>query len=285
MKKIVIMPGGFHPWHAGHTALYHAAKSAFPSADVFVAATSDTSSRPFPFKVKKMLAQAAGVPANRFIQVKNPFRAEEITQMYDPAETQLIFVRSEKDQDQNPKPGGVKKDGSASYLQPYRRMGLEPMNRHAYMHYLPVAQFGPGMTSATEIRAKWPDMSLEQKAGLVKTIYPAASGNVAAVDKLVEILDSVMMPEQSAEMVETIGDDPIANQSINNSDSATVDALVQQLAMVVTHIRQKDFLAVRKLLTDPALVTLLDLLADDTEIDSVDDQVDNASFDDYAEEK
>ena len=281
MKKLVIMPGGFHPWHAGHTALYHAAKSAFPSADVFVAATSDTSSRPFPFKVKKMLAQAAGVPANRFIQVKNPFRVEEITQMYDPAETQLIFVRSEKDQDQNPKPGVVKKDGSPSYLQLYRRTGLEPMNQHAYMDYLPVAQFGPGMTSATEIRAKWPDMTPEQKAGLVKTIYPMASGNVAAVDKLVEILDSVMLSSQSAEMVETVD-----NQLIDHSaDVATVDAVVQQLAMAVTCIRQKDFASVRELLTDPALIILLDQLVDNEVVDTVDDHSETVPFNDYAEEK
>jgi hypothetical protein len=281
MKKIVIMPGGFHPWHAGHTALYHAAKSAFPSADVFVAATADTSSRPFPFKVKKMLAQAAGVPANRFIQVKNPFRVEEITQMYDPADTQLIFVRSEKDQDQNPKPGIVKKDGSASYLQLYRRMGLEPMARHAYMHYLPVAQFGPGMTSATEIRAKWPDMSAEQKAGLVKTIYPLVAGNVAAVDKLVEILDSVMLPDQSAEVVETVDTQPMDNYE----DVATVDAVVQQLAMAVTYIRQKDFVSVRNLLADPALITLLDQLVNDEVVDTIDDHSETVPFDDYAEEK
>ena len=65
MKKLVIMPGGFHPWHAGHTALYNSAQAVFPSADVFVAATADVSNRPFPFKLKKTLAQAAGVPANK----------------------------------------------------------------------------------------------------------------------------------------------------------------------------------------------------------------------------
>ena len=121
MKKLVIMPGGFHPWHAGHTALYNSAETVFPSADVVVAATADTSTRPFPFKLKKTLAQAAGVPANKFIQVKSPFRAEEITQLYDPTETQLIFVRSAKDMDQAPRPGGVKKNGEPSYLQPYKR--------------------------------------------------------------------------------------------------------------------------------------------------------------------
>jgi len=192
MKKLVIIPGGYHPYHAGHKALYDAAVEAFPSADVFVAATADTSTRPFPFAVKKFLAQQAGVPGNRFIQVKSPFRAEEITQMYDPEQTQLIFARSDKDKMQQPQAGGVKKDGSASYLQPYKRNGLEPMNKHGYMVYLPTVQFGPGMTSATEIRAKWPGMTPEEKISLVKTLYPSTEGKDAAAGKIVSMLDQVL---------------------------------------------------------------------------------------------
>ena len=57
MKQLVIMPGGFHPFHAGHLALYQSALEAFPGADVKVAATNDTSNRPFPFKLKEKLAQ------------------------------------------------------------------------------------------------------------------------------------------------------------------------------------------------------------------------------------
>jgi hypothetical protein len=193
MKKIVIVPGGFHPFHAGHKALYDAAREAFPSADVFVAATADTSNRPFPFAVKKFLAQQAGVPGNRFIQVKSPFRAEEITQMYDPDNTQLIFVRSEKDAQKQPQPGGVKKDGSAAYLQPYKRNGLEPFSQHGYMAYLPTVQFGPGMTSATEIRAKWPEMTPEEKIALVKVMYPSTEAKEAAAAKIVSMLDEILM--------------------------------------------------------------------------------------------
>jgi len=192
MKKIVIVPGGFHPFHAGHMALYTAAREAFPSAEVFVAATADTSARPFPFAAKKFLAQQAGVPANRFIQVKSPFRAEEITQMYDPKDTVLIFVRSEKDAQKPPQAGGVKKDGSPAYLQPYRRNGLEPFSQHGYMAYLPTVQFGPGMTSATEIRAKWPEMSPEEKIGLVKTMYPSTADRDDAAGKIVNMLDEIM---------------------------------------------------------------------------------------------
>ena len=197
MKKIVIIPGGFHPFHAGHMALYNAAQEAFPSAEVFVAATDDTSGRPFPFKTKRFLAQQAGVPGNRFIQVKSPFRAEEITQMYDPDSTVLIFARSEKDRMKQPQAGGVKKDGSASYLHPYKRNGLQPMSRHGYMVYLPTVQFGPGMTSATEIRAKWPTMDAKEKIALVKVLYPSTASNDSAAGKIVTMLDEIMASDIS----------------------------------------------------------------------------------------
>ena len=52
MKQLVLISGGFHPFHPGHLSLYQAAKETFPSADVVVAATNDTSSRPFDFKIK-----------------------------------------------------------------------------------------------------------------------------------------------------------------------------------------------------------------------------------------
>jgi hypothetical protein len=249
MKKLVIMPGGFHPWHAGHTALYQSAQDVFPSADVFVAATADTSTRPFPFKLKKMLAQAAGVPAHRFIQVKSPFRAEEITQSYDPANTVLIFVRSAKDMTTQPQPGGVKKDGSPSYLQPYKRNGLAPMTKHAYIAYLPVAQFGPGMTSATEIRAKWPEMDNEAKLGLVKSIYPSAQNDRAA-GKLVEILDSILGAGIEEDLAQHVI--PMDQQNL-------VANLSKELSQFVGLLKAGDYIEAQQLLNGEIASRMYDL--------------------------
>ena len=194
LKKVVIIPGGFHPFHAGHKALYDAAVAQFPKADVFIAATDDKSNRPFPFKLKKQLAGIAGIPAHRFVQVKSPFQPKEITGLYDPEDTQLIFVRSDKDSGVSPMPGGFKKDGSASYLQPLKRGAPENMKQHGFMTYLPTVQFGPGMTSATEIRAKWAGMSDEEKADLVNNLYPMSSAPVAS--KAIEIFNNVLAEEK-----------------------------------------------------------------------------------------
>lgn len=197
MTQIVVMPGGFHPFHAGHLALYNSARKAFPNAEVFVAATNDTSTRPFPFPVKEKLAKLAGVESGHFVQVKSPFRAEEITSQFDPARDVLIFVRSEKDANKPPQAGGVKKDGSPSYLQPLQgQTRYEPFAKHAYMAYLPTVEFGPGMTSATEIRSAWPQLNEKRKTALVMSLYPRTQGNAKLAATVVGLLDAAIGTEQ-----------------------------------------------------------------------------------------
>jgi len=193
MSTIVIMPGGFHPFHAGHAALYQSARRAFPGARVYVAATNDTSSRPFPFAVKEKLARLAGVQPGHFVQVKSPFRAEEITSQFDPETDHLIFVRSEKDADKPPQAGGVKKNGEPAYLQPLLgAKRLEPFARHAYMAYLPTVEFGPGMTSATEIRTAWPTLNNKRKTALVMSLYPKTQINPKLAATVVKMLDTAI---------------------------------------------------------------------------------------------
>lgn len=196
MTTVVIMPGGFHPFHAGHAELYKSIQRTFPDAEVFVAATNDTSSRPFPFAVKEKLAKLAGVEPGHFVQVKSPFRADEITQHYDPATDTLIFIRSKKDEGKPPIPGGVKKDGSPAYLQPLMgAKSLEPFARHAYMAYLPTVEFGPGMTSATEIRTVWPRLNKKRKLALVMSLYPDTQANPALAIEIRDDLDTAMGTE------------------------------------------------------------------------------------------
>jgi hypothetical protein len=200
MTQIVVMPGGFHPFHAGHMALYNSAREAFPDAEVYVAATNDTSSRPFPFAVKEKLAKLAGVEPGHFVQVKSPFRAEEITAKFDPAQDTLIFVRSEKDAGSPPRPGGTKKDGSPAYLQPLAGAeNLEPFAQHAYMAYLPTVEFGPGMTSATQIRTAWPGLNDKRKTALVMSLYPKTQTNPKLAATVAKLLDAAIGTQEVTE--------------------------------------------------------------------------------------
>lgn len=196
MTTVVIMPGGFHPFHPGHLSLYNSARRTFPDAEVYVAATNDTSERPFPFVVKEKLAKLAGVEPGHFVQVKSPFRAEEITAKFDPNKDQLIFVRSEKDATKPPQAGGIKKDGSPAYLQPLLgAKRLEPFARHAYMAYLPVKEFLPGMTGASDIRAEWPSLDGQTKLDRVTSLYPATEKNPRLAAAVVKMLDTAILGE------------------------------------------------------------------------------------------
>jgi hypothetical protein len=200
MTTVVIMPGGFHPFHAGHMALYNSARRTFPDAEVFVAATNDTSNRPFPFAIKEKLAKLAGVEPGHFVQVKSPFRADEITSQFDPNKDQLIFVRSTKDANQPPQAGGVKKDGKPAYLQPLLgAKRLDPFSKHAYMAYLPTVEFGPGMTSATEIRGSWPKLDDRRKTALVMSLYPKTQGNQQLAATVVKMLDAAIGSTQGVD--------------------------------------------------------------------------------------
>jgi hypothetical protein len=216
MKQVVIMPGGFHPFHAGHAALYQAARQAFPGADVYVAATNDTSERPFPFQVKEKLAQLAGVPKGRFMQVKSPFGAEEILAPYNPDDTQLIFVKSNKNSRTGPSPEGPfpaepdPKTGQLPLVTRGARKGLPvsdrlqyyqqgqpmaPMSRHSYLAYLPTVEFGPGMTSGSQIRDAWPKLNEKRKTALVMSLYPKTQTNPALAANAVKMLDTAIGTE------------------------------------------------------------------------------------------
>jgi glycerol-3-phosphate cytidylyltransferase-like family protein len=214
MSTIVIIPGGFHPFHAGHYALYKSALEAFPNADVYVAATNDQSERPFPFALKEKLAKLAGVAPGRFVQVKSPFEASEITSKYDPDNTVLIYVKSEKNAKNGSDPEGPfpaeidpstgklpvvtrgprKGQPVSTRLQYYKgnEDNLQPMSKHSYLAYLPTVEFGPGITSATQIRKAWPTLNDKRKLALVMSLYPAAQKNPKLAQNVVGMFDQVM---------------------------------------------------------------------------------------------
>ena len=244
MSTIVIMPGGFHPFHAGHMALYNSAKKAFPGADVYVAATNDTKTRPFPFAIKEKLAKVAGVSPGHFIQVKSPFQPREITDNFNPAEDVVIFVRSEKDRNESPKPGGMKKDGSPAYFQPWTGKDVQPFGKHAYMAYLPTVEFGPGISSATEIRNAWPKLDDRRKTAMVMSLYPATQKNPKLASNVVKMLDMGMGNElaETIKRVEPISQPVPIQQTITQPKQHIHTPPEKKTPAVVNHIKPKDSL-------------------------------------------
>jgi len=200
-RTVAVMPGGFHPFHPGHKSLYDWAVKTFGQGNVYVAATNDTAARPFPFDVKKKLAGMAGVPESNFIQVKSPFNAMSYQDIVDD-NTALVFVRSEKDKAEQPKPDQTKKNGEPGYLRTYTGKDLNSSNEMGYMAYGPTINFdfsGMQIKSASELRATWPNMSDEDKHKAATLMY--GDGHDEAVQLLDKALGGSNAPVEEADVV------------------------------------------------------------------------------------
>jgi hypothetical protein len=64
------------------------------------------------------------------------------------------------------------------------------------MAYLPTVEFGPGMTSATEIRTAWPTLNEKRKTALVMSLYPRTQSNPKLAATVVGLLDAAIGGEQ-----------------------------------------------------------------------------------------
>lgn len=209
-KVIAVMPGGFHPFHPGHKSLYDWAVDTFGQDNVFVAATNDTTTRPFPFEVKQKLAGMAGVPTNRFIQVKSPFNALSYNDIIgDASQTALVFIRSEKDKTSHPLPDQIRKsDGNMGYLISYNGKVDSTADTHGYLAYGPTINFdfsGMSIKSASELRSAWPDMQGEDKMKAAELMYPG-NGKTA-----VELLDKALGSSNEA-VTEAPNNPPVAQK-------------------------------------------------------------------------
>ena len=193
------MPGGFHPFHPGHKSLYDWAVKTFGQTNVYVAATNNQETRPFPFNVKKQLASFAGVPPTNFIEVKSPFNLNSYGGLLQ-AGTALVFVRSEKDRNEQPQPDKIKKDGTPGYIKSYK--GDKDMEDHTtsgYMAYGPTINFqfsGVDIKSASELRKSWPSMAPEDKRKAAEEMYPGKGMEAA------KLLDDALGTEPAEESVQ-----------------------------------------------------------------------------------
>ena len=192
-KEIVIFPGGYHPFSPGHLFAYNTLRKAFPSADLYVASSDSTSERPFPFEDKKILAVAAGIPTDKFVEVKSPYKAEEITKDYNPEKDVLVFGLSAKDANRL---SYVKKDGTPGYFQKYKPgIVMDTFDKHAYVYITPTVSYkvmGKDVTSASIIRKMYGEADDKGKMEILKELYPKASP-----EKLKPIFDKALMTSET----------------------------------------------------------------------------------------
>jgi hypothetical protein len=155
---IAIYPGRFQPFSRHHAEAFEWLKTKF-GKNTFIATSDkiDPPKSPLNFAEKKMVISKFGYGSN-LVQVKNPYKAEEITANFNPNDTAIVFMVGEKDMLEDPrfsmKP---KKDGSAGYFKPYKgnEKDLEGFDRRGYLIVAPHMSFdipGIGEMSGTNVR-------------------------------------------------------------------------------------------------------------------------------------
>lgn len=134
-----IYPGRFHPAGPHHYQAYKWLADKFGEDKVFVATADkiELPDSPLNFKEKKAVWMGYGVPANRIIQTKSPYTATEVLDLL-PDGAAVVFGFGQKDADRF-KVGGVKKDGSPTYLQFYEQNkdNLQDFTKNGYLIIVP----------------------------------------------------------------------------------------------------------------------------------------------------
>ena len=191
VSTLVIYPGRFQPWHKGHKAVFDHLIKTFGRDNVFIATSNkvDPPRSPFSFGEKVQLMHLTGVPNDRIVETKDPYKALEIVQHYDPQTTRLIFAVSEKDMAEDPRfKFGYKKDGSPTYLQamPKNPAEMQPFSTHGYVMTVPTFEFtvlGEPMRSATDVRALFAKSDDKTQQAIIKDLFGQYSPEVHSLMK------------------------------------------------------------------------------------------------------
>jgi hypothetical protein len=183
-QVLVIYPGRFQPLHSGHQAVFQQLQEEFGD-NVYIATSDKTDGErsPFDYNDKTVMARAANIPLDKVVQVKSPYSPSEITKMFDPNTTVLIFVVGGKDMDLDPRfKFDDKKDGTKSYLQKFKDDEVaEPMSKHGYIMSAPTVEFellGAPITSATQVRKLYADSDDAKRDKILKDLYGKNSAEI-----------------------------------------------------------------------------------------------------------
>ena len=189
-KIVAILPGRFNPFGGHHYQAYEHLASKFGAANVYVATSNVTGPKsPFSFAEKKKIISAAGVPANKIVKVRDPYKAVEITSKL-PKDTAVIFAVGAKD-------GGRLVSGK--YFDKYKAGAqMDGYEEHGYIYIIPhvALKVNGKEMSGTSIRAALGDKSLKtpEKRKLFKQIFGHNKKDIykLVVDKLTKLSEEKM---------------------------------------------------------------------------------------------
>lgn len=136
MQIIVSYPGRFQPWCIHHSQAYAFLCAMFGKNNVYVTTTNNISlpDSPLNFSEKRSIIEKY-VPYDHIVQVKSPYKSEELLSSFDLNNTISIFAYSYKDS------GRIaynKIDGSPGYFKPLTVIqDCNPASQNGYILVLP----------------------------------------------------------------------------------------------------------------------------------------------------
>ena len=156
---IAIYPGRFQPFGQHHAAAFKWLQKEFGAANAYIVTSNvvQPPKSPFSFKDKQDIIRHYGF-ADRLVQVKNPYKSEEILSKLNPKDTAVVFMVGAKDMAEDPRfKIGAKKDGNPSYFQDYKKnkASLQGFDKHGYLVVAPHVRItipGYGEMSGTTLR-------------------------------------------------------------------------------------------------------------------------------------
>lgn len=181
---VAIYPGRFQPMGAHHAKTFKWLQSKFKDVYVGTSGKVQLPKSPFSFAEKKKIINSHGI--SNVVQVKNPYKAEEILKKYDPETTAAVFMVGKKDAQRL---GG-------KFFRPWKGKAEVGYRDGAYTIIAPHVSMnvpGYGEMSGTAIRNALGDKTLDskQKAKIFKGIFGHMKNYKLIVNKLEKLNEIV----------------------------------------------------------------------------------------------
>jgi hypothetical protein len=176
---VVVYPGRFQPFHKGHKAVYDHLVKKYGRDRVYIATSNkvDPPKSPFNFTDKSVFMALTGVPMDRVIESREPYKVPELTANYPEGSTVLIFAVSEKDMAEDPRfRMGTKRDGNPTYFQPLPSdlKDANTFDKTGYILTVPTVDFtvlGSPMRSATQVRQQYKDADPATRKQIIADLF------------------------------------------------------------------------------------------------------------------
>jgi hypothetical protein len=203
---IAIYPGRFQPFGQHHAAAFKWLQKEFGGANAYIVTSNvvQPPKSPFSFKDKQDIIRHYGF-ADRLVQVKNPYKSEEILSKLNPKDTAVVFMVGAKDMAEDPRfKIGAKKDGNPSYFQDYKKnkASLQGFDKHGYLVVAPHVHItipGYGEMSGTTLRkALGAKISRDKKIKQFEAVFGWYDKKTADMvfDKLEAMSESTLFSKQ-----------------------------------------------------------------------------------------